>query len=358
MFSKNKRLSNLIYIILILLLIYFSKFSTNNLNAENYVIKNVNLVKPYDLNFNKLEVIEAAFELAFNDLISRIVFSGDAKQIENIDIEKIKKLINSFSITEEKFIDNNYYANFEVNFNKKNMINFLDQMNVSSAIPITKKILILPILLDIDQKEIILFSENFFFNEWNKKLKRNNLLIYTTPNEDLEDLKIIQDNLENIEDFDFNEIISKYDLSDYIITIFYKNKKDLKVLSKININKNLSILNHSFQNLNFKNDKTLLNIIELLQASYEDEWKKNNQINTSIKLSLTISIDSKNFQLINKFEEDIVLSDLVSRYNIETMSNESTIYKIVYNGTPDKFLKEFEKNGFKIDVSSNIWTIK
>ena len=47
--------------------------------------------------------------------------------------------------------------------------------------------------------------------------------------------------------YNFNEIISKYDLNDYIILIIFKNKSDLRVLSRINLNNNLILLNKTFE---------------------------------------------------------------------------------------------------------------
>ena len=44
-------------------------------------------------------------------------------------------------------------------------------------------------------------------------------------------------------------------------------------------------------------------ILENLKNIYEDEWKKNNEINTSIKLPLTISINSKDYKKIMRLEK-------------------------------------------------------
>ena len=135
----NKRFKITVYIIILNLIIIFSKFSTNNLYASTYQIKDVSLIKPYDLNFKKIVVIENAFKLAFDELVSKITFSENKNIFENTDIENIKKLIDSFSITEEKFVNDKYSAKFEVNFNKKNVQNFMNSKNVFTSIPIEKK---------------------------------------------------------------------------------------------------------------------------------------------------------------------------------------------------------------------------
>ena len=44
------------------------------------------------------------------------------------------------------------------------------------------------------------------------------------------------------------EFIKKYDLEDYIITIIFKNKNELKVLSKINLNNSFKVDNQNLKN--------------------------------------------------------------------------------------------------------------
>ena len=67
----------------------------------------------------------------------------------------------------------------------------------------------------------------------------------------------------------------------------------------------------------FKNftDKNVSNIIEELKLLYEDYWKRENQINTSIKLPLTIAINIINEKKIEDFEETIKKFNLVSSFH-------------------------------------------
>ena len=57
-----------------------------------------------------------------------------------------------------------------------------------------------------------------------------NRIYFTT--EDLEDLNIIKKNYDLIEEYDFREIINKYNLENSIICINFKESKRGKVLSK------------------------------------------------------------------------------------------------------------------------------
>ena len=345
------------YILFLFFLIFFIKFSTTNVFANIYKISDIEISEPYDLNFSKEKIIEIAFKKAFEELMLTLTTSENSHLSKTKKLKLIKTLIESFSIVDEKFINNKYIAKFEVNFSKKEVLNFFEKKNIFSSIPKKKKLFILPILVDLTQNEILLFSENPFYANWNKFYEKYYLLEYILPNEDLDDLNIFRNNLDNIENYDFDEIISKYQLNDYIILILFKNKNDLRILSRININNNLVVLNKSFSEKNLNNEDNLNYIIKDLKLGFEDNWKKINLINTSIKLPITISVDSKRYNLIQKFEKKIISLDLVSNFYIESFSNKETIFKITYNGTPDKFIEEFNLEKIKIDLSNNVWKI-
>tara|TARA_Y100000590_G_scaffold456266_1_gene606521 strand:- start:593 stop:1669 length:1077 start_codon:yes stop_codon:yes gene_type:complete len=358
MLFNKKNFTFVLYIFFFILVLFLIDFSTNQVYAKNYKIKNIEIVEPYDLDFNKLQVIDKAFIKAFQELILKITSENDGKKLKNIKLNTIKSLVDSFSIVDEKFIDNNYLVNFEVDFNKKSLLKYLERKNIFPSIPIEKKIFILPILIDLESDQISLFSENQFYINWNKENENYFLLNYILPNEDLEDINFLQQRIKRIENYNFNEIISKYSLEDYIIVILFKDKKNIRVLSKVYLNKNLSILNRDFHNINLNNNSLTNKIIRELKFSYENQWKKQNLINTSINLSITLSLDSKNIDLIGKFEKHLSELDLVSKYYIDKFSSDNTVYKIIYNSTPDKFLSEFRNLGFEVDTSYKIWKVR
>ena len=358
MFQKKKIINFRLYIFFLFFVVIFIKFSTTNIYANNYKIENVEISEPYEINFNKQNIIDRAFRLAFNELIAKITISNENIHLHNIDIKLIKSFIDSFSIVDEKFIDNKYFAKLYVDFDKKNVREFLQKKNIFPSVMKEKKLFVMPILIDVQKNQLSLFSENPFYINWNEKNEKHYLLKYIVPNEDIEDINTLKRNLNNIEDYNFGEIILKYDLEDYIIIILFKNKESLKVLSKINFNNNSIILNKAFLAVNFNEKKSLEKIIIELKNSYENQWKKINQINTSIKLPLTLSLNSKNYKLIQKFEKEISNLDLVSQYYIDYFSNQNIIYKIIYNSTPKKFIQELESTGIILNTSSKIWSVE
>ena len=181
---------------------------------------------------------------------------------------------------------------------------------------------------------------------------------YVLPAEDLEDFNAIKRNSKNLENYDFKEIIQKYNLEDYIITIIYKSNEDIRVLNKINFKEKIDLKNLNFKNISLNNDKEIEKFIENLKSIFENYWKSKNEINTSVKLPLTISIDNRNNSKVSEFELMLANIDLIYDFNIYKFNNKNNIYKIIFNGTPDYFLKIMKDRNYEFYIQNKIWSLK
>ena len=114
-----------LYIFFIFLSLSIFFFSTTNVNARAFNIDNIEISRPFEINFDKNEIINEGFKKAFNELILLVVQTIDQEKTKNIRLNEIKGMIESFSIKEEKFIDEIYYVNLGVSFNKKKFITIL-----------------------------------------------------------------------------------------------------------------------------------------------------------------------------------------------------------------------------------------
>ena len=351
-----KLLNVYIYFILFSLLIVF--FSATYSYANAFKVTGVEISSPFELNFEKNSVIDKGFQISFFDLISMITTSGDRKKIKNVPIKELKGMIDSFTISNEKFINNEYFANLETTFNKKKILKFLENKNIFPSIPQRNKVLLFPILIETKNSDIYLFNNNIFYDKWNEQKNSYDLLDYLLPSEDIEDLVELQKTSKDIETYDFSNLINKYDIKDSIILIIYKESNSVRTLSKINLNNILKIQYKNYSKIDILNNNDFSNIVKNLKQLYEDQWKKNNEINTSIKLAITISINSKKTKKIIEFERALYSIDLVSDFNILNFNSESIQYKIIYNSTLNIFLNDMRKKNLELEIENNIWTIK
>jgi len=347
-------LYNFLYIFFITLFI----FSTNISYANTYKIGNIEISKEYNTNFNKEDIIDKAFKRAFKKLVSKITISKDHKLIQNQNLKLIKSFVDSFSVVSEKFENNQYYGVFEINFNKNKILSLLRNKNVFHSRMIEKNVLFIPVFINLKNDSLLLFDENPFYKNWNNEEKNHFLLNYILQTEDLDDYRLIQERINFIENYDFKEIVSKYELNDnYIIFIIFKDSDNYKTYSKFNINSVTSNFKQEFEIFEFENQDKIKELINLMKIRYDDEWKKINLINTSIKLNIQLDLDSKNILLINKIEKILSNIDLIEKYHISYFNNKITRYSILSNSTPDKLLKEFEKYNVIISSQNNVWTI-
>jgi len=358
MYFKNLFSRNLSYPVLTLFILLFVIFYPSLSISKIFKIQDIQIEEPFNLDFDKEKVINKAFVIAFDKLVSSLITSKDKNKIKNTSLRDIKYLIDSFTINNEQFQNKNYLANLDVNFNKSNIFNFFEKKNIFPSMFKKKNFLTILILIDNDESKVLLFEKNPFYRNWNQSVDQSSQINFVLHEDDLFDLKMINENKDNIENFKFDEIIKKYDLKDYIVSIYFKNKNKINVLSKIFFNNQMKIFNLSFSEISNLEDQKVNMIIKENKILFEDVWKKANQINTSIKLPINLIINSKETNKISELEKYLNEIDLVSNFFITNFNNQETTYKVIFNGRPDQFLALMEENQIYLDIDEKIWKVK
>ena len=339
-------------------LIFFDTILISKLHANSFKINEIEVSEDFNLDFNKKKVFDKAFETAFFQLISTLAISKDIKKLKKTSLSTIKSLIDSFNVSDEKFLANKYYAKFNVNFDKKNTYNYFESKNIFPSMPKKLNLFFLSVIVDSAAGELAYLGKNPIYENWNYHKENYHLLNYIFPTEEIEDIQIFNNNIKLIEEYNFENILKKYDLKDYIILIIYQNQNKINVLSKLQLNNTYKIFNINYNDINLDDEKSILRLISDLKNFYEDEWKKLNLINTSIRLSLTLSLLSKDYDKIKLFEKTLKNLDLVSNFMVSSFNNENIFYKVIYNGSPEKFFNEIESKGLSFKKNNQTWEIK
>ena len=358
MYTKIKFFKFLSFEIICLSTLIFSSILITSAESKIFKIADIEISEPFNNNFNKEKVINKAFVAAFEELNSSIITTKDKPKIKSTKLRDIKYLIESFEIKNESFLDKKYIAKFNVNFNKKRTLNFFEKKNIFPSLRKNKNFLTILIFIDNDKNQIFLYEKNPFFKNWNKNSEKYFLINYILIEEDIEDLKIINENKDNIENYQFNEIIKKYGLNDYIISIIFKNKNELKILSKFFFDNELKIINNTYKNIDLNDQNKLDDLIFKTKINLEDLWKGKNLINTSLKLPINLQLDPKDTLKIINLEKEMDKIDLIYNYYVTNISSKTLNYKIIFNGSPDQFLKIMSEKNFTIDIKNEIWKIK
>jgi hypothetical protein len=350
--------SKFLYIFFIFLSLNIFFFSTVNSEGKAFEINNIDISRPFEINFDKNDVLDEGFNTAFSQLISAITKSSDQKKLNSIKLNEIKSMIETFTIKEEKFVNEMYYVNLGVSFNKKKVFSYLESKNIFPSIPKRKKFLFIPIIIDENEKDLLIFYNNKIFLDWNKNTESNSLIHYILPEEDLEDLDLIKNKFETIEQYDFKDITSKYDLDNSIIALIFKNEKKIRILSRITVKEDMILKNQSYNNVDLYKEDQVKGLINNLKNIYEDYWKSLNLINTSIKLSINVKIDNKDNQKILNFEKKLKEIDLVYNFFISKIDKNFTYFRVIFNGTPSVFLKTMRSDNFIFDTKNKFWILQ
>ena len=150
-----------IYIIfvIIFLSLFLSKYTFASDNI--FTVEELEVSGQIDLQFSRNNMIEQAFKIALDNLLSQILDSSDYKKIDDTSLKEIKKLVESFKIKKEFYRDHKYQARFDVSFNKKRIIKFLENKNLFYSKAIKVSTLFFPIIVEGNQ--LYTFYENVFF---------------------------------------------------------------------------------------------------------------------------------------------------------------------------------------------------
>ena len=345
-----------LYIFFLILALSLSFFSTSK--AEEFFINDIEIKEKLENDFNKENLINEGFQEAFTKLMIKLVQSKNLNEVKSNNLNQIKSMIETFTIEEEKFINNTYNLKIGVSFNKKKIFEYLSLKNIFPSEIKEEDFLFFPILLDQENDDILIYSNNPFYDNWNSITDKNFLVKYILLTEDLEDLNLIRKNYSEIENYNFENIIEKYSMQNSIVAIFFKDEKEIKVLSKINIKNKKVIKSNSFNNINFKDEIELKKLIKELKIIYEDFWKQQNLINTSIKLPISIQLDSKNYDLSSTFEKALDEIDLIGNFSIISFNKDFIVYELTFNGTPKNFINIMKEKNFNFDTQNKVWILK
>ena len=127
-----------LYIFFLFLSVLNIFFSTGISHAKTFSINDVELSTPFKINFDKNKILDEGFIEAFNQLILSIVQSKDYQKLKKIPLNQIKSMIETFSIKEEKFVDEIYHIKLNVTFNKKVIFDLLEKKNIFPSLPVKK----------------------------------------------------------------------------------------------------------------------------------------------------------------------------------------------------------------------------
>ena len=71
-----------------------------------------------------------------------------------------------------------------------------------------------------------------------------------------------------------------------------------------------------------------------------------------------IRVSNKDLILSLKFEKTLVQIDLIDNFSIDKFDKDHIFYEVIFNGTPNNFIRLMKEKNYKFDTQKKIWILK
>ena len=343
-------MKNLIFIFCILIIL----FKTETVLSNNNIFDVNNIEISEENSKNKEELLNQAFKKAFNKLIKRLLLEEDYRIIANTNLEKIKKLISYYQIINSDNDLEDNYTKLNVFFDKDRMHNFFYNQNILYSDIINTDVILFPLLKK--DNEYFIYTKNYFYENWNTR-KSIDLIEYTLPVENIENIQKIEKDKEDIFALDISEFFKEYDTKNMVFAIIDIKKKDSKIylntiINEKKINKNLSIEKESLNQIQFFNK-----IIIEIKNEIKDLIKSQNLIDVRTPSFLNVQIKFNNKSNLVEFNNRISQIDLIDNFYVQQISKDYALVKIKYLGKINKIISKLKDLNIDLKMLNGQWEI-
>ncbi len=341
------------FVLIFTILIIF--FKTETVLSDNSVfhVNNVEILKKNSKNRDML--INQAFLKGYKELLSRLLLKNDFDKLASTNLAQVKKLISYYQIQnpnkeKEESITLNIF------FDRNKMHEFFFSKNILYSDVFNKEIIIFPLLFN--DKDLFIYTKNYFYDNWNNDKISDELIQYTLPVESIESIQNIEKNKENIFNIDTLDFFKEYKIENKAFVIIEKKEKIAKIFLITSIggkklNRNIKIENSNLENSNFDDL-----IIKRIKDTIEDVIKSQNLIDVRTPSFLNVKIKlNKNTNLV-EFNNRLENVDLIDKFFIQQMNKDYVLMKIKYLGKIDKIISKLKDQNLDLKLVEGEWQIK
>ncbi len=345
-----------LFIQIILILIVF--FKTGNLLSENdlFNVNNIQLVKKE--KSTNISLANQAIKKGFNELIEKILLKEDVDKLSDLDYSSIKELVSYYQISEktnEEKIEN--FVKFNITFDKVKIHDLFYKRGISYSEIVDKELYVLPIL--IKDNEIFVFSNNFFYDNWNNVYK-DDLIEFILPLENIEIIQNINRNKKNLIDLKLNTLLQEYSNKNLALIFIEDNQNSnsekiyLKtIIHGKNISKSLNIKKQNLDSDKFYEKVVIVSkkeLINLIKSENLIDIRTPSFLNTKLKLN-----NSSNLVDLNSRLKKI---DLIENMFVQEFNKDYVKITIKYLGKLEKIVNQLKKENINLKLVNDEWVIE
>ena len=340
------------YLFILSILIILLK--TGNVLSDNDIF-NVNNIEINKKSLKNTEnLVNKAFKKGFKDLIKKLLLEEDFKKLSTSNLKQIKELISYYQIIDtDKKDDDKILVN--IFFDKDKLHNFFYQRNILYSDLENTEIMFFPLL--VKDKQFFIYSENYFFENWNKETD-NELIQFNLPVENIENIQKIKQYENNIYRLNISDFFKEYNVDNLVFASIEIEDNFAKIyLNTIiqgkKINKNLLVKQNDLNQINFYKK-----IIKITKNKTKDLIKSQNLIDVRTPSFLNVRIKLEKEDHLVKFNRRLKNIDLIDEIYVRQINKDFVLIKIKYLGKIGKIIKKLkEQNMSLIMTKEGNWEI-
>jgi len=341
------------------IIVFLVKTQTVFSNNLIYDVNNIEVSGRISTDLDKKKLIQSAFQKAFIVFTNKTLLRKDAVNLNKTKITTIEDLVFAYQIVKnEKNNKKESIVTINVKFDQKKISNFLAQNGISYADVSNIFLTLLPVL--IKNKEVLMFSENFFYNNWlenqNVEVSSKDILItYNLALENVEDLQYINANKKNLELIETINLTSIKDVRNYAFLLVYFTEDQLRAYVKTSIDNKKIDKNFNLKLYPDDEERTYREAIVTIKQEINQIWKGQNLIdfNTPAFLDLFLEVEEMNdyLKLSNTFDS----IDSIENYSVLEMTNKYLKVRLKYKGKVNRLRNKLIENKINIKIIDDIW---
>ena len=339
-------------------------FKTETVFSNNliYDVNNIEVRGKINNDLDNKKLIETAFQKAFIIFINKILLNKDAVNLYKTKIGIIKDLILTYQIVKNERNDKKEnFLTFNIKFDQKKISDFFAQRRISYADISNISLTLFPIL--IKQKDIFLYKENFFYENWTKienttEITDDNLITYNLALEDIEDFEYINKNKENLELIDVKKIISFDARKNYALLIIYFTEDKFRAYIKTLIENKEIDTDIDLKIYPESEVKSYEEAIFVLKEEISQIWKEQNLIDVNTPSFLDFFLETKKNNDYLKLRSVLDSINIVENYSVLEMTNEYSKIRLKYKGKVNKIKDKLIEQKINIKITDNIWRLR
>ena len=339
---------------LLFILIVFFKTETLFSKNDLFSVNNIQIEK--NDNITNKALSELAIKKGFNELISKILLNQDIHKLSDLNFSTINQLVKYYQFKNIPEKQNDKLLNFNISFDKKKIHDLFYKKGILYSEVTDKELYILPIL--IKENEIFIFSNNYFYENWNK-IQNYELIEFILPIENIEIIKNINENKNNLMNLNITKIFQEYANKNLALILIEDSKNSSEniyiktIIQEKNISKNLKIEKQKLNTVEFytkiilETKKELYNLI-----------KSNNLIDIRTPAFLNTKLDLNKKSNLVKLNESVKNIESIENIYVQEFNKDYMNLRIKYLGNLKKLIKELKKENINLELINDQWIIK